>query len=184
MSVVTKAKINLKEGTIELEGSEAFVSKYIDAFRQSVKGFDVSKRGAKDTKEPDGSKKKARKAPQTIAPIPIDLKESNGKPSLRTFYKEKSPLTFEEKLTVFAYYLKTHKGIDAMEAGHVVACCKEVKTKTPSNITQMFKNIKYRQGWVDFGKKDGSVTITTTGENLVEFDLPREKHAPSDKATT
>jgi hypothetical protein len=186
MSIVTKAKINLKEGTIELEGSEAFVTKYLEIFRKHIEEvkFPESIKTAKPVEEHEGEKlRRRKKTPSIITPIPLDLKESDGKPSLRAFYKEKRPQTFEEKLTVFAYYLKTYKNIDTMEAGHVVTCCKEVKSKTPSNINSMFKNIKYRQGWVDFGKKEGTVTITTLGENFVEYDLPREKHAPKDKAT-
>lgn len=183
---VTKAKINLKEGTIELEGSEAFVTKYLDDFKKQMKEIKTTPLTEEEKTESSEEQKpkKLRKTPQVITPIPLDLTEANGKQSLRAFYKEKNPKTFEEKLTVFAYYLKNYKKIEAMEAGHVVTCCKDVKSKVPSNIPELFKNIKRRHIWIDYEKKEGPVTITTTGENLVEFDLPRKENAKADKTAT
>jgi hypothetical protein len=36
MSALKKAKINLKEGTIELKGSEDFVSKQLESFQKQI----------------------------------------------------------------------------------------------------------------------------------------------------
>jgi hypothetical protein len=189
MSVVTKAKIDLKLGIIELEGSEAFVTKYLDTFKQEMKGFkfpenepDIEKGKKKD--EGEKPKKKTGKTPQTVAPIPLDLKAKDSNPSLRDFFKGKDPKNHMENLTVFAYYLKKYLNINEMLMGHVVSCCNEVKRKTPTNIPNMFYNIKHRKGWVDVGTKGESIKITTQGENFVEYDLPRKEHAPTDKTAT
>jgi len=109
LSMVTKAKINLKEGTIELEGSESFVSKYLDLFKKEMKetGFSLE---TETTDIEAGTQKKKRqrigKKPRLVAAIALDLKEKGEKPSLRSLYKEKSPKTDMERVTVFAYYLK------------------------------------------------------------------------------
>jgi hypothetical protein len=189
MSAVTKAKIDLKLGTIELEGSEAFVTKYIDAFKQEMKGFKISEeeldlKKDKEKIEREKIKRRTGKTPQTVAPIPLDLKARDDNPSLRDFFEKKNPKSHEENLTVFAYYLKKYLNINEMLMGHVVSCCNEVKRKTPTNIPNMFYNIKHRKGWVDVGTKGESIIITTQGENFVEYDLLRKEHAPTDKTAT
>lgn len=186
MSIVTKARINLKEGTIELEGTEAFVTKYLDAFRKEIKlPFpSEAETGEKETKAEEKKPKRARKIPSTVAPIPLDLKAKNGKPALRDFFKEKNPRNHMENLTVFAYYLKKHLNINQMLAGHVVSCCKEVQCKVPTNIPVMFYNIQHFKGWLDVGTGGESAQITTPGENFVEFDMPRQKSTTKGKTTT
>jgi hypothetical protein len=190
LSMVTKAKINLKEGTIELEGSEAFVTKYLEEFRKQIQDIKFS-----ETVTPAGkvkthevkekpTKKKVGKTPQTVAPIPLDLKKKDDKPALRDFFKEKNPKSHMENLTVFAYYLKKHLNINEMQMGHVVSCCNEVERKVPSNIPMMFRNIQHFKGWVDVLTGGESAQITTQGENFVEFDLPRKENATADKTAT
>ena len=180
MSGVTKAKINLKEGIIELEGNEDFVVKQLELFKKELQIPKTPIGGTtsfeKDDSDKKERKKKAGKTIQTIEPIPLLLK-GDGQPSLESFYKEKKPKTSMEQLTVFAYYLQKFLSIKEMQKGHVVTCCREVKAKIPANISQMFYNIQQRHGWVDVGKFGETVTITTLGTDLVERDLPRKENA-------
>lgn len=170
LSIVTKAKINLIEGTIELEGSEAFVSKYLDEYGQEIKNL---KRSVVDTSKDDqgkaetvGTKKKAAKASQTIIPIPLDLKAKNDKPSLRDFYKQKAPSSHWESVTIFAYYLREYLKIDKIEAGHVASCCKEVGIKVPTSIPQMFYDIQHDKGWLNVSDGRRFAEINTGGREF------------------
>ncbi|HML02964.1 MAG TPA: hypothetical protein VK487_06285 [Candidatus Bathyarchaeia archaeon] len=192
MSTVTKAKINLKEGTIELEGSETFVNKQLEGFMKEIKGmklpaFDQTSVQTQPIPSPKGEerqpKKRVGKTIQRVEPLPLDLK-GNGNPSLRRLHEEKKPKTAMEQLTLFAYYLDKFLNIKEMQLGHVVTCCQEVKCKIPANIKQQFYNIQQHHGWIDVGKLGETATITTTGINLVEHDLPRPENASADKATT
>jgi hypothetical protein len=118
LSTITKAKINLKEGIIELEGSEIFVTKQLEIFSQKIQNLNVSKLSKPDNgNEPDSDnlqsalsddKKRRRKnaTPRIVQPIALDLKQTEKRPSLKDFYKLKNPKTDMERTAVFAYYLK------------------------------------------------------------------------------
>ena len=180
---LTKAKINLKDGTVELEGSEAFVSKYLDVFKQEMNvtrnptNETVKDVEEKEKPEIEKSKKKTVKSTQTVVPIPLDLKSGENKISLRDFYKQKKPDNQSESVIVFAYYLKEYLKLNKMEAGHVASCCKEVGIKVPTNITQMFYDIHRHNGWLNLGDGRKFAEINTSGENFVIHDLPRKKDA-------
>lgn len=191
MSVTTKAKINLKEGAIELEGSETFVSKQLEAFQKQMQTVklpnpqeDIKKENDIGKSEKLLSKKKVVKISPCITPIPLELKAKDGKPALRDFFNEKKPKSQQEDLTVFAYYLKHHLNINDMLSGHVASCCKEVGRKVPKSMNSTFKSIQHYKEWLDVGVGAESAQITTTGENFVEYELPREKDASTNKTTT
>ena len=188
MSMVTKAKINLKEGTIELEGSEAFVTKYLETFRKEMKEFKPEMeqdRGAESgTTGGRKRRKKGAVTPRLVAAIALDLTEKGEKPALRNFYKQKAPKTDMERVTVFAYYLKKYLNIDKIEAGHVVSCCKEVHSRIPADIPQAFYNAQQHHAWVKVEESGKFASITIQGDNLVENDLPRKKDVRANKTAT
>lgn len=190
MSAITKAKINVREGIIELEGSEAFVSKQLEVFQQLMKVEKITlpvpvespeKKIADNSESP---KKKPVKATQTVTPIPLDIKAKDGKPSLLDFYRSKHPDLGRESVLVFAYYLKEYLKINRIESGHVKFCCNEVNIKSPLNIPQMFYDINKEEGWFNLPEGRNSAEINTAGENYVKYDLPRKKNAKVNKTTT
>ena len=191
--------MNLKDGTIELEGSESFVAKQLEIFEQQIKEMgkststnvrtnaataNPSEDQMKSEGEKSSPKKKAGKSAQALIPIPMDLKAKDDKPALRDFYNEKKPANQWESVVVFAYYLKEYLKIDKMEAGHVSTCCKEVNIKVPTSISQMFYDIQHQKGWLNLEDGRKFAELNTSGENFVTHDLPRKNDDTADKTTT
>lgn len=176
--VITKVKINVKEGTIELEGNEQFVSKYLEEFKANITSKSTNSSNvpapeySNDSKKVSNKPKSARKG-ISLSPIPIDLKSS--KPNLRDFYKSKNPSTNQEKITLFVYYINKNLEITNVLPGHIVSCYKEVGDRLPLNIPQMFKDITHLKSWIEPSGEAGSVKTTISGDNLIEHDLPRTK---------
>lgn len=183
MSVITKAKINLKEGTIELEGSEAFVTGQLQTFTKEMKGlrFKPETESGSELGTSQRRKRKKSATPRLVAAIALDLTEKGEKPALKDFYKLKAPKTDMERVTVFAYYLKKYLSTNKIEAGHVVSCCKEVHCRIPTDIPQTFYNAQQHYAWVKVEESGKFASITIPGENLVETELPRKKDVTTSK---
>jgi hypothetical protein len=194
MSAITKAKVNLKEGTIELEGSEAFVSKQLEVFekqyqelKKTVATSDTNENTVTDAEktEPDAKiiKKKTPKVSQPVTPISIDLKAKDNKPSLWDFYQLKKPQSQSERLVVFVYYLKEYLKIEKVEAGHVISCFREVGERIP-DVPQMFYDISRNQRWLNLEEGRRFAQLNVAGENFVNHDLPSKDNATKDKEST
>jgi hypothetical protein len=194
MGEITKAKINLKDGLIELEGSEDFVLRILDRYEKRLLNEPITitqpnkkirpKEPANITrtavmKKPNNlnspskipSKNIAIK-PTEIPSIPINLKGDKNMPSLVDLYREKLPQTHQELITLFVYYISRYLDIPNVKLGHIVSCYNEIGAKKPKRIEQIFEEIRLFSGWLESGEGATTTKITIDGVNLVEHFLP------------
>jgi len=176
MVEATKAKINMNEGIIEVEGSEDFIIKLLDKYGKNFVNESVTVKASK--------KKPLQEDPKNIRqktiiknridqePISINLDGDENTPSLSELYTKKSPQTHQEAVTFFIHYVTKYLGIQNVHAGHVVSCYDEVNAKKPLQIERLFQEIKIFTGWLESGDLPQTAKITISGENFVENDLP------------
>ena len=202
-----KFKIDVKQGIVELEGSENFVDKHLDKFEEiftsaikqtvtqgimhSITDHNVSALQHQNSeKKPDISKielvkannKHAMKQSPSLPPIPVDLKANGDKLGLRQFYAEKNPANHYEKTVVFVYYLTKINKQTEVKYGEILSCYEEVNEKKPS-ITDIIKNSIRYKGWLAQGTDKFTTRLTISGENFVKFDLPQQKKISSQQPT-
>ena len=194
-SFQVKFRINLKEGSVELEGNEQFVDKHLEKFEEIFKSSItelMTKKVGHDNREElekpvisvqseilnsnhenkrSNNHKHNMKYSPNIVLIPVDLKGNGNKIGLREFYNEKKPLNHYEKCILFVYYLtKFNQNVD-VKYGEILSCYDEVNEKKPS-IADIIKNSIRYKGWLEQGHEKFSTRITISGENFVKFDLP------------
>ena len=193
-----KFKINVKDGSVELEGNEQFVDKHLEKFEQIFKfaiqeavkyKFEntatqientpsISLLSETVTHNSDTNKriphihKHPAKSSIVIPPTPVDLKANENKIGLREFVIEKRPANHYEKVAVFVYYLTKFNHKQEAKFGEILSCYEEVGEKKPSIIDIVKNSIRYK-GWLEVGQERFSTRITISGENFVKFDLPQ-----------
>lgn len=178
---MARLNINIKEGTLEVEGEESFVSTVYADFKEQLAISAANRNGvvpppaletndgavgAKPAKKSRGGKSKES---FTILKD-LDLSEKANSQSLRSFYDIKKPGNAMERNAVFVYYLKMIAGIEAITLDHVYSCYKNVEAKVPS-LRQSLKDTAYHKGYVDTASFD-AIKLGVPGENFVEQDLP------------
>ena len=204
-----KFKIDVKQGVVELEGSENFVDKHLDKFEEifksaikqtmaqgighSLPDSNVSALQQQNSEKKLGisklelvkahsNNKHATKQYLSLPPIPVDLKANENKAGLREFYTEKKPVNHYEKTVVFVYYLTKINKQTEVKYGEILSCYEEVDEKKPS-ITDIIKNSIRYKGWLEQGSGKFITRLTISGENFVKFDLPQQKKIRSEQPT-
>ena len=207
-----KFKIDVKQGVVELEGSETFVDKHLDKFEEiftsaikqtmtqgiihsttddnvsalqqnSELKSNVSKLELAKDNNSNNSNKHATKQSPNLPPIPVDLKANLKKVGLREFYTEKNPSNHYENTVVFVYYLTKINKQTEVKYGEILSCYEEVGEKKPS-ITDIIKNTIRYKGWLEPGSSKFITRLTISGENFVKFDLPQQKKISSEQQPT
>jgi hypothetical protein len=191
-------KIDIKQGVVELEGTETFVDKHLYKFEEIFKSAikQIMEYGIEHTLPGDNiqhqnsekklgtaklelvkahsNNKHATKQYLSLPPIPVDLKANGNKVGLREFYAEKKPINHYEKAVVFVYYLTKINKQTEVKYGEILSCYEEVDEKKPS-ITDIIKNSIRYKGWLEQGSGKFVTRLTISGENFVKFDLPQQK---------
>lgn len=193
MTENTKVRINLNEGIIELEGSEEFVSKYLDEYKNKIfkesSHFDkpsedminqrksnlINKERIK-TDQTDGNRKKFPKKVEIEA---FDTKgnQSKGIPTLQSFVEEKKPTVSSfDRITVFGYYITNILKQDEFSEGNIEFAYKVLGLSgRPKHLHQAFLDTKCRKGWVEQGNTANHWTISRLGVIEIEDKMPRKE---------
>lgn len=185
----TKAKINLKEGTIELEGSESFVRAYLDEFKEHLTNFPPTipdqtippkpkaqtKATAKSSSDVATGKTKAKKSPaKKVVAERFDIHGGEGTPPLSEFIDQKKPGTANGPIiAVIGYYITELLGMEYFSEGQVEYAYKMLKIKRPNNLHQIMLNEKNRKDFFEPNPDDQSHwALTRGGEIFVSDNLP------------
>jgi hypothetical protein len=64
--------------------------------------------------------------------------------------------------------------VPAIGVDEVYTCYKHLGEKPPTILNQSLKDTASRKGSIDTSSLD-AITVTMTGENLVEHDMPRKE---------
>lgn len=123
------------------------------------------------------SEKKSVKKSSSTQSLSINNKlnfHPKGKTSLREFYNGFTPKSYFEKNLIFVYYLEKILTQEERGINEVYTCYKHVSQRVPGNLYQSLIDTRKSKGWIE--TKDLSrVIVTTSGENAIEHDLPKEK---------
>lgn len=186
---MTKLKIDLRNGVLEVEGEETFVREVYQDYKEKIaqENFEpvdepvvqpeaVSVAPAhKPRRAKNGGGKVGNKRKESYQIVKdLDLSAKGNKEALKDFYSKKSPSTAMEKSAVFVYYLQKIAGTKGIGVNHIYTCYKNVNEKVPGALRQSLLDTSSRKGWIDT-KSMENITITTQGENLIEYELSAVK---------
>jgi len=182
-----KVKINIAEGTIELEGSEEFVTKYLEEFKERIY-TGSTKRPMSRTKLPRAAaattprqkgtsvKKGAKVKAKSIAPERFDLHKSDDQPSLKDFLEEKKPGENTGNLiVVIAYYITHLRNQPSFSEGNIDYAYRTLSIKgRPKHLRQIIINNKNQRDLFEEAETEGNWSLTRSGEIFVEEQLPAQ----------
>ncbi len=172
----TKLKIDLTQGTLDVEGSERFVKEIYKEFKERLEGPGKRRKG-KGPKNSSSAKPSTRKAPAGHKPKlvqELNLKPQ-GKTSLQDFFRSFKKLSRNEKFLVYVIYMKDHLGLTKITADHIYTCMREVHDKVPATLKQIISNAKTKTGWFEI--RNGTITYSSAGKQYYESELKRKLKA-------
>jgi hypothetical protein len=180
-----KLRIDISQGILEVEGSEIFVSKIYQDFKENLaRKFQVNSVATPPpshqqipTEKSTGQSKKKRKVSSGIKTPSLakdlDLLGKDKGVSLKTYISSYvAPKSAMEWNVLFVYYLQKILEIPAVGIDHIYTCYKHLNVKPPNNLYQSLVDTAHRKGSINTDSVD-SITVTMVGENLIEHEIPR-----------
>jgi hypothetical protein len=136
---LTKVKINLNEGAIELEGSEEFVQKNLDGFKDFIsKPLNAPNKEIKltvdETKKSNNGiiKQSKYSVVDTVPPEEFDIRGNDTEPSFRDFLNDKKLSNSFSKLVVATgFYLKCYLNKEEFSEGNVMYASPIAEVRRP-----------------------------------------------------
>lgn len=196
MTQTAKARIDLSNGVIELEGSEGFVSTYLTEFKMLIEQARNSQpviqtvqvlpeSPPKPTAQEDTSapvtkdKKKKQKAKSSkgapkIVPERFEIHGGDGTPALKDFFEEKKPGKANgDIIAVIGYYVTEILGGDTFSEGQIEYAYRMLQLKRPGHVHQIMINYKNQKDYFEQSEDGPNWKLTRTGEIFVTDQLPR-----------
>lgn len=183
-----KAKINLREGIIELEGTESFVKEYLNEFKTLLNQTNTENFSKTETNkvhmENDASVKtkvsKKSTSKKKSAPIVtserFEIHANGNTPSLEAFLAEKNPGKANgEKIVCIGYYIIEHLKLQVFTEGQIEYAYKMMKFTRPAHLHQIMLNTKSESDWFEQDSESStSWNLTRSGEIYVSESLPKK----------
>ena len=190
----TKLAINLTEGTVQVEGEEAFVRSVYEDFKDYL-GKHLSGRPAIVTVNPpvtpaqqitDETTRRKRRADrksgrsESEKPRPVDYKPEFRRDldlsELEAAYDAFNPRNHHERILVFAVFLRERFQIAPCAADAIYTCygTMKAKTETPEAFVQAFRDAQNKAHYIDFNLPQ-DIRITITGDNHYNKKLQQNK---------
>lgn len=188
---MTKLRVDLKNGFLEVEGEESFVKEiygdYKDVLslilsRQNVEPVSQLPAPAEtqdEVRPPEKTKSvskrrassKQKESHKIVGTLNL---EPSGKESFRSFAATKELGSNMVVNLVAVYYLQNILGITGITPDHVYTCYKNIGHKVPTALIQSLRDTASLKSWIDTASTD-NITLLTAGENAVEHDLVRKE---------
>lgn len=195
-----KIKVDVKNGTLEIEGEDSLVKEIYSDFQDRVQ---TAKRSSVSTlqeysaieethtpvnavKSEEASRKKNRSSSAARESYEInkdlDVYGRSDKPALQAFYESKAPSSNLERNAVFVYYLKKALEKPGVTIGDIYTCYKAMNVPVPGALRQsVLDTSSSRYGWIDASDLD-NIKIPIRGETFVEHALPKNRPAQTVQA--
>jgi len=180
----TKVRIDLKQGIIELEGSETFVQKNLDEFKslikqQPIEGISPTRAAKKKEAIEKPAKKPKKRLPKTVESEEFAVR-GEGIPSLKEFFQEKNPDSNLEINAVLGYYIQNYAKRPEISEGNYAYGYKAIGKKRPKFLHQSIIDTKNKKGWIKEGSSTDTWKLTSAGEDYVMYELPLKKDDQQD----
>lgn len=189
---ITKLKLDLNHGLLEVEDSDDFVREIYTDFKEQLNHAGKTKtpppsysaapppseaaQPSPSTSTKGSSKKRASSngAQPTIVKD-LDLSgTSKGVERLKDFHASYKIASNIERNLVFLYYLQNKLEISPITPNHVFTCYRDVSVKVPAALVQSLRDTANRRGWIDTSDTN-NLKVTFPGINHLEHDLEKAK---------
>lgn len=175
----TKLRIDISQGTLEVEGSEEFVREIYGDFKDKLYTLaqaaqnNIKKAEKSKTPSPPSAKRRPRITKETHTIVKeIDLAAKDDRPSLKDYFATYKVANNFERNLVFVYYLQTIAKVSPITSDHIFTCYKHVQAKVPVALSQSLWDVSSKKGWIDTSSL-GNIKLTTQGTNYIEYDMTK-----------
>lgn len=177
--------INLKDGHLEVSGTEAFVRSIYTDFKSQISqqktfaplGTDntptksEAKTSRGQTKATSSSKSRSKKASADV-----DINPELNVTGVKEFYEKYAPKNDPERALIFAIFLRDEKNISPCSVSDLHTCFFTLKgqLKVPSNYNGLLANDAVRTKFFNRQSME-DISVTTIGENYFHHSLKRRQ---------